>query len=41
MELITIVQEQTGRDIPYEIVGRREIDIAEAYCCTEKAEKTL
>jgi len=41
MELIEIVKTQTQRDIPFEIVWRRDIDIATAYCSPEKAKELL
>ena len=34
-------QEASGKDVPYEIVGRREGDVAECYCDPAKAAKVL
>lgn len=40
-ELIEIVKKETQREIPYTVTSRREIDIATAYCCTQKSKKLL
>lgn len=41
IELIHAFEEITGRDIPYEVVGRRTGDIATCYANSEKANREL
>ena len=41
LELITYVRKATSHPIPQKIVPRRDIDIATAYCSTQKAENLL
>jgi len=41
LDMIHAFSKACGKDIPYEIVGRRAGDVAECYACADKAEKEL
>ena len=41
LEMVAVARKVIGKEIPYEIVGRREGDVAEVYCNPSKAEKEL
>ena len=41
LELVEGMREASGREVPYDIVGRREGDVAECYCDPGKAERAL
>ena len=41
LEMVAVARKVTGKEIPYEIVGRREWDVAEVYCNPSKAEEEL
>ena len=41
LDMIAAFSKACGKDIPYEIIGRRAGDVAECYACADKAEKEL
>ena len=41
LDMIKAFSKACGKDIPYEIIGRRAGDVAECYACADKAEKEL